>query len=296
MVLRKNEKQAFSSRRPYFVHKTANHDCIPETALHFSFKNRLAETIRNHVEQGISMPFTWECGECKEIHNRDLTETVNKVVVDHHMTETTADIALLDEAGNVIMAIHIRVASKPEEKTLQFYKDNNIVGIEIVLSSFDDLDNVEKIVAVPDRVGACRNPKCPTCKRGMHKTMLTIAEAPCWQCNTPMKFSYCRKGRSILGPSAFNESEIELARSKGVIIKEQYSSSVKETYLANSCGHCGTFIGEFYLPANYASPVEYGEIPSTKYEVGYHCETCENEEKYDDDKEQNNDYEDPWEW
>jgi hypothetical protein len=46
-----------------------------------------------------------------------------------------------------------------------------------------------------------------------------------------MKVAFYRMAYSTFGPDAFNQKEVELARSKGVLIKEQYSRTKNERYL-----------------------------------------------------------------
>ncbi|OQP59124.1 hypothetical protein A3860_38815 [Niastella vici] len=83
---------------------------------------------------------------------------------------------------------------------------------------------------------------------------MMITEGSCWKCNEPMKIAFYQKASSTFGPGTFNEHELALARSKGVIIKEQYSKLTNERYLANTCRKCGNFIGDHYLFINYAAP------------------------------------------
>jgi hypothetical protein len=274
MVLRKSEKTGRNSKRAHFSHKTLTPNCTPETVLHYSFKSLLAEKIQKHIDLGISLPFSWLCSECEEIHNGDLIKKLKTVIVEYDMAIVKPNIALLDEANKVIIVIEVIVTHKPEEKTIQFYKDNNIIVIEIVLSSNEDLDNIDKKIGEPDKVGACRNPKCSTHKTGMHRTMITIAESFCWKCEAPMKLAFYQMAGSTFGPGTFDQKELEFARSKGVVIKEQYSRTANERYLANTCPKCGSFIGDHYLFSDYAAPADFGEIPSNKYEIGFHCEKC----------------------
>lgn len=273
LILRRSGKSGKNSKRPHFAHKTLTPNCTPETALHFSFKTLLAEKIKKHIELNIELPFCWNCNECAEIHSGDLSKIAKAVIVEYNMTAVQPDLALLNEAEKVIIVIEVIVTHKAEPRAVQFYKDNNIIVMEIVLNSDDDIDNLDKKIANPDHVGACRNPKCHSCERGMRKTMMTIAEGSCWKCDMPMKLAFYEKAGSTLGLGVFNKTELEFARSKGVIIKEHYSRTTETKYLANTC-KCGAFIGDHYLFSDYASLAGYGHIPSVEYQVGYHCEIC----------------------
>jgi hypothetical protein len=52
---------------------------------------------------------------------------------------------------------------------------------------------------------------------------------------------------SFYGPEEFTERQVEYAAGKGVILKKQFSKTTKKDYLANTCGHCGNFVGEFFI-------------------------------------------------
>jgi len=62
-----------------------------------------------------------------------------------------------------------------------------------------------------------------------------------------MKISILISGGSFFDPSEFNEAQIKLAKSKGVILKENFSNILKEKYLSNTCEHCDAFIGKNYI-------------------------------------------------
>jgi len=87
-----------------------------------------------------------------------------------------------------------------------------------------------------------------------------------------------------LRPSDFTPNEIEFAKSKGVILKTHYSKTVQESYVANSCANCGSFAGGFYLFTQYISPASYGELPSEEFDIGYHCDYCNNKFEYENDE------------
>ena len=49
----------------------------------------------------------------------------------------------------------------------------------------------------------------------------------------------------------FNEEEISIAKSLGANIAKRYSKTVKDSYVANVCGHCNAFVGDFYMHEYY---------------------------------------------
>lgn len=97
---------------------------------------------------------------------------------------------------------------------------------------------------------------------------MTIVNGLCWKCNQPMKVAVTEGViSSYCGPDEFSSNELDFARSKGVLIEEHFSKTVGETYLANTCPHCGTFAGNFYLFTQYVQPAGIGEYTSEVFEI-----------------------------
>lgn len=80
-----------------------------------------------------------------------------------------------------------------------------------------------------------------------NRTILQIITSDCWKCNKPMKLAILISGGTFCDPSEFNESQVKIARENGVVLRENYSNTLQEKYLANTCEHCGSFIGKFFL-------------------------------------------------
>ncbi len=83
------------------------------------------------------------------------------------------------------------------------------------------------------------------------------------------------RGYTCLPPSEFTDEEKEIAIQKGANLKVQFSKTMEESYVANTCNGCGTFSGNFYLFQDYVSPASFGELPSVKFEIGFDCESCD---------------------
>lgn len=91
------------------------------------------------------------------------------------------------------------------------------------------------------------------------KNILQIITSNCWNCNKPMKLAILISGSTFCDPSEFNESQIKIARENGVVLRDNYSNALKEKYLANTCEHCGAFIGRFFVD-NYLDGENCKEI------------------------------------
>jgi hypothetical protein len=59
------------------------------------------------------------------------------------------------------------------------------------------------------------------------------------------------KRNGFCGPKEFSETEKKIAENHGVIIREQDSYTMQETYFANTCPHCNAFVGNHYLFPEY---------------------------------------------
>jgi hypothetical protein len=284
LILRKSGNTGKGSKRPHFAHKALTPNCTPETALHYAFKNLVADKIKKQIESNIPLPLGWNCRYCGEKHTGNLLKKITDVKVEHSLTVCKPDIALLDSENKVFAVIEVVVTHKPEESTVQFYNDNDIILIQINLTSDLDIDCLDSKLSNPDIVSTCFNPICKTCGSYVQKKIMTIIDSPCWKCDSNMKVvtisssngGLVRNGSNNLGPGGFTEEEIAFARSKGVILKEQYSRTVNDIYVANTCGKCGAFVGEHYLFTDYIAPAGYGDIPSQRFELGYYCEHCDN--------------------
>lgn len=278
LILRKSGKTGKGSKRPHYAHCVLTPNCTPETALHFSFKNLLFKKLEEHIQTNTPLQFSWKCKYCYESHSGNLLKKIKNVKLEYDLDICKPDIALFDNNNKVFAVIEVVVTHKPEENVLKYYSDNNIIMIQINLKSDKDIDELENKISNPDFVQTCSNPKCDKCGYYKHKTIMTIVDGKCWKCNSEMKAAIIEGGMeresSSVGPEKFSKQEIDFAMNKGVIIKEHYSKAANESYLANTCGQCRTFIGKHLLFIEYLLPAKEGEIPSKTFRIGYHCEHC----------------------
>jgi hypothetical protein len=99
------------------------------------------------------------------------------------------------------------------------------------------------------------------------KRKVTIVNGLCWKCDQPMKVAVAEdEVSSCCGPDEFTATELAFVRNKGVFIEAHDSKTAGETYLANTCTHCGSFAGNFYLFSQYVQPADIGNYT---YEIFY---------------------------
>lgn len=123
---------------------------------------------------------------------------------------------------------------------------------------------------------------CENCHELLEDLRMQIVEGPCWKCNESMKVAVVQahdndlvRGISNnLGPNDFTSFEIDYARSKGVLLEMHQSRTIGQTYLANTCGGCGSFAGEHFLFTQYVAPANRKELESETYDLGKHCPHC----------------------
>jgi len=272
MILRKSERQF---KRPHFAHKNLSDNCSPETILHYGFKNLLFNKINDAIKNNIPLRFEWDCKHCEELHAGNLIKRVFLIKLEAELDNYRPDLTLYNGSNTVIAAIEIVVSHPPEPELIRYYKDNNVILIQFDLKSDNDLSILESDTLKPSLVDFCYNPQCETCNNYMQNTFMEIIEGPCWKCKNPMKVAVIEndfsRGGTHVGPEAFREEEIKIAKSKGVFIKEVYSKTMNGRYKANICNHCGAFCGEFYLFTDYvANP----NLNHDRFRIGFHCDNC----------------------
>lgn len=91
---------------------------------------------------------------------------------------------------------------------------------------------------------------------------MQINDAECWNCGKKMKMALILSEVSFFGPEEFNERQIEFARTKGVIIKQQFSKTLESSYLANTCPDCNSFIGQLFID-------DYMDSPGERYKLDF---------------------------
>lgn len=276
MILRKSGKTGKGTKRPHFAHHALTENCTPESALHYSFKCLLAEKIKSHLQTSEPMPICWECDFCGEEHSGNLLKKVVGVKVECHLGDCQPDIVLFDAQNKPFAVIEVVVTHKPDENVLKFYRCNNIILLQINLTSESDIDCLNDKISRPDIVETCYNPRCGICGGFMQKKKMLVIDGPCWKCHRTMKIAVISTGiGGILKPSKFTDCDTSFAKSKGVLLKTRYSKTVAGKYTANTCGRCGAFAGDFFLFTEYIAPAGYGDLPEREFDMGFYCAKCE---------------------
>lgn len=274
MVLKKSE----NIRRPHFAHKTnEEHDCNPETVLHQTFKIKLCEILKEHLQNSTAFNFVWECQYCKEKHSGDLLKKVGNVYLEKDLGECRPDILLTDKNDKPFVAIEIVVTHHPEEKTIQYYKNSNIFLYKIVLQSDEDLKDIEGKAKNPVAFDLCTRPKCNKHNLYKRKREFFIQAVKCPKCSYEMAISYGIENGRIIYPKEYRDEEIEYAKNKSVVLKRNYSNEMKKIFFSNTCPHCNIMYEDNYITNKWQ------ELTTKDRKIFFYCNTCEKENQSKED-------------
>lgn len=271
LLLRKSERRL---RRPHFAHKSLTFNCKPESALHFGFKNLIAEKIRRLIQEKKNWIIEWDCRVCNKKHEENLFKKVAQVSVESAFKDYKPDVLLSDELGNPVAVIEVVVSHEPEDHYIDFLRKENITLVQFNLESEDDLEIINREKLKPHFVDYCFNPRCRECNGFMKESEMLIIASPCWKCGSSMKVAVINRGEGMIEPPFFNENEFEIAKKNGVLIQNRYSKTMRLSYLANVCPHCNSIVGDQFLFTDYYCEAIYGRVEHEKIFCGYDCECC----------------------
>jgi len=243
-----------------------------------TIKKALAQHLQQLIDNQQGLNFSWSCNYCHNKHSGNMLKKVKKAEAGHLLETFKPDITLFDEQQQVFAVVQLSTKQKPDPIAIQFYKTKDIIYIQLKLAPEDELESLTAKFVRPDFVGTCFNPKCKDCGHFLQKTILTIIEKDCYKCKHLIKVAVIEAGMSrggtCVGPESFTPAEIDLARSKGVLIEPVFSKTRQERYLANICPGCNTFVGQHYLFIDYLSPAGMGYLKHESLKVGYYCDYC----------------------
>lgn len=238
----------------------------------------LATCLQGVLDRQQQTEIRWNCDNCGEIHSGNLLKKVHTIKTGHLVGDRQPDLAFFDENGGLFAVLHFVKRKTIDPALNEFYK-GKCICLQVKLEPDDEFSTLFEKLHTPASVTTCFNPKCPTCNEHMQKIKLWIVDSECWKCHGEMKVAAIEAGMTryatYVGPDQFTENEKAMARSKGVIIAEHYSKTVQEKYLANTCPHCHTFIGNHFLFTEHIAEASYGYLPYEIIVMGYCCDTCD---------------------
>lgn len=149
----------------HFSHKSKSNCSGPsESDIHKFAKQGVCDILHSAIENRHDLFISWTCPKCGMDFKANLLTRAKSVVMEKNLGEAQADVALLDENENVIFAIEIVYTHDVESKTLEFYEDNRIVLIRIVIRSAEDCNDLMHKLQYPDSVNVCFKANCTNCQ------------------------------------------------------------------------------------------------------------------------------------
>lgn len=127
--------------RPHFYHKKENEKKCEESYDHYFVKNKMFSILKREIDKDIQLDLWYLKDGLQTAVN--LMDSVTSVELEHiirnndNTVNAIADIALLNEEGNVLWAIEIVYSHRVERETLEFYKNNGINCLEVYLSGYN---------------------------------------------------------------------------------------------------------------------------------------------------------------
>ncbi len=149
------------ARQDHFSHKSKSSCAGPsESDIHKFAKQGVYEILQSAIDHHRDIDISWTCPVCGKDFKANLLTRAKSAVVEKNMGDAQADVALLDENGNVLFAIEIVYTHDVEDKTLAFYENNGVVVIRIMIHSAEDCNDLMHKLQHPDSVNVCFNKNC----------------------------------------------------------------------------------------------------------------------------------------
>lgn len=258
------------------THHFAHHrspECDAETVMHHIAKRLLFQRISAAIASKEALPIQWNCNLCSDTHEGNLVKRATSVKQDYSFGPCPPDLTLFNEKGSPVAFIEVIVSRQPEESVRTFAAEYKVSIVEFHINSAEDLDALVrpgKLTAT--RIDYCNRPKCARCKRPLQNKTLHVVDAPCWKCNRQMKVAILEVEGVCSGPDDFSKDDVALARARGALLKENYSKTVGERYVSNTCPNCGAFVGSFFLHDYF-----YLMSKDTGHSAGWACLWCEDD-------------------
>lgn len=257
LIYKNSGKTGPKTRRPHFAHKgDGDHNCSPESVLHSVFKEKTAEILKQKIENKEPFIVEWICKECHKTQKGDLLFLAKQVEVEYDMNACIPDVALLDEKGKVLFAIEIVNTHAPEEKVLDYYKENGIILVQYNVVE-EDLRNINQKLLNPDLVCFCNNSKCIAFSSKTIVSEYTDEPVTCPRCKSNIAIFFI-KSFSYFGHyplRGITESELPLLEMKYKLSRNYLTKRTYINYgipINTYCTICSC--NRFRLPIEWSVP------------------------------------------
>ena len=235
-------------RRPHFAHRGSQDHHCSESVLHRLFKEKCAQFIETKIKAKQTIPIKWLCRKCHEKHSLKLLEDIAHYATEYDLGICKPDIALFNSDGIVVAVVEIVVTHKPEPKVLNYYKEQNIICVQIKANSFDDCEKIGIKLANPSEVSFCPYPICKQCGKAIKsKTVQEVCEI-CTDC-------------AATNHQAEPQSTIDTEAQSQLVINVDGDPNLIKFLLENGPSVCSKCGGKLHIDKTWA---------------GEHCLKCDN--------------------
>jgi hypothetical protein len=231
----------------HFSHVTES-NCEPETVIHLLGKQLLAEKVESAIQEGVPLFLSWNCDDCDDSHEIDLTQNIAQVSVEHDLGALRPDVVLLTHHNEPAMILEVVGTHSPDGRVLAYCTERKIPFFEVRLKKMGDLDALrgsQKLVAT--WTAFCPRPKCGNCGVSLQPRKLFVVSGSCWNCHSSMKVAFVDCEGYTIDPSQMTPDEIAKANEKGAFICDSYSRTMNMVTASNICPTCGLLTGNCHL-------------------------------------------------
>lgn len=258
-----------ASKAHHFAHESGS-GCTQESLLHYLGKHIMRDRIDRAFRMRQPIQMQWKCVQCPDQHEGDLLRVSSGVRLEQSLGTCRPDLLLVGETGDPRVFVEIVVSHRPEDHVREYAARESISIVEIELKSVEDLEALASCETVrPASVDVCMRAKCQKCLSPVSSQLLFVVDDFCWKCHSATKVAVIDAERALLGPRYFTQHQLALAVKLGAFIQENYSRTMNQRYLSNTCGACGAMSGDHFL---------YQCIPAIRrkqgQEVGSFCWKC----------------------
>lgn len=240
LILKRSGKTGKGSRRPHFSHSVVSPNCTPESVLHYSFKKYLLAYLGSLLAERRALTVNWRCKSCGADQTGNLLERVARVKEEYDLSVCRPDIALLDSNGCLVAAIEIVVTHAPEPSTLYYYREGNIVLVQIDLESDEDLDHIQEKITRPSILDYCSRPSCSNYGISTTNRTVLVNRRLCGRCFSPVEL-YSVGIQTPFGQQTtreFSTTEIDLVKSQRQNIEIRENPTAGERFPVFVCINC----------------------------------------------------------
>ncbi len=258
LILRKGE-----IKKPHFSHK-ASDACSQETVIHKLAKFLIIQKIKEWKKGNGSVPVVKrKCPDCEKLIKQELPDKVDSAVAERKLESGyIADVAITANE-KITAVIEVKVHHAVDET-----KKNNIGVPFVELLGEEVIENPLEWNPITDKF---RNFRCKECERAVQKynqkiksisqqtkveiptTFYRTAYSSCWRCGKELLLF-------VWPNDSMHSHKLPENIPRPKTVQYRYSKMAGSKYWANTCPHCKSIQGDFFLFSEPDSPL-----------FGFHC-------------------------